>query len=64
MEAELEKVLRDGVPALPPRKELLHSLDDAVSFLVFPTGVETGSVLLAGRWSMQEIAASETIARV
>ena len=44
--------------------KLLHSLDDAVSFLVFPTGVETGSVLLAGRWSMQEIAASETIARV
>ncbi len=47
-----------------PDGKLLHSLDDAVSFLVFPTGVETGSVLLAGRWSMQEIAASETIARV
>jgi phosphomannomutase len=27
VEAELEKVLRDGVPALPPRKDLLHSLD-------------------------------------
>jgi homopolymeric O-antigen transport system ATP-binding protein len=47
-----------------PEGKLLHSLDDAVSFLVFPTGVETGSVLLAGRWSMQEIAASETIAQV
>jgi lipopolysaccharide transport system ATP-binding protein len=47
-----------------PDGKLLHSLDDAVSFLVFPTGVETGSVLLAGRWSMQEIASSETIARV
>jgi ABC-type polysaccharide/polyol phosphate transport system ATPase subunit len=33
---------------------LLHSLDDAVSFLVFPTGAETGAVLLDGRWSMQE----------
>ena len=44
-----------------PDGQLLHSLDDAVSFLVFPTGMETGSVLLAGRWSMQEVAASETI---
>jgi lipopolysaccharide transport system ATP-binding protein len=41
-----------------PDGKLLHSLDDAVSFLVFPTGVETGSVLLAGRWSMHELAAS------
>jgi ABC-type polysaccharide/polyol phosphate transport system ATPase subunit len=47
-----------------PDGKLLHSLDDAVSFLVFPTGAETGSVLLAGRWSMQEITASEPIARV
>jgi ABC-type polysaccharide/polyol phosphate transport system ATPase subunit len=44
--------------------KLLHSLDDAVSFHVFPTGAQTGSVLLGGRWSMQEIASSETIARV
>ena len=40
---------------------LLHSLDDAVQFFVFPTGAETGAVLLAGRWSMQEIGASEPI---
>ena len=42
---------------------LLHSLDDAVRFFVFPAGAETGAVLLDGRWSMQEIAASEPIAR-
>jgi alpha-D-glucose phosphate-specific phosphoglucomutase len=33
VEAELEKVLRDGVPALPPRKELLHSLDVRTPYL-------------------------------
>jgi hypothetical protein len=43
---------------------LLHSLDDAIRFLVVPTGAETGAVLLAGRWSMQELGASEPIARV
>ena len=40
---------------------LLHSLGDAVQFFVVPTGAETGAVLLAGRWSMQEIGASEPI---
>jgi lipopolysaccharide transport system ATP-binding protein len=43
---------------------LLHSLDDAVRFFVFPTGAETGAVLLAGQWSMQEIGASGPIAHV
>ena len=33
VEAELEKVLRDGVPALPPRKDLLHSLDVRTPYL-------------------------------
>ena len=47
-----------------PDGKLLHSLDDAVSFFVFPTGAETGAVLLSGRWSMQEIAAAEPIARI
>jgi homopolymeric O-antigen transport system ATP-binding protein len=42
---------------------LLHSLDDAVSFFVFPAGGESGAVLLAGRWSMQEIVSSEPIGR-
>ena len=36
---------------------LLHSLDDAVRFFVFPAGTETGAVLLEGRWTMQEIGA-------
>ena len=33
----------------------LHTLDDAVRFFVFPSGDSTGSVLLEGTWSMQEI---------
>ena len=35
---------------------LLHTLDDAVRFFVFPSGEETGAVLLDGEWSLQEIA--------
>ena len=35
---------------------LLHTLDDAVRFFVFPSGEETGAVLLDGAWSLQEIA--------
>jgi ABC-type polysaccharide/polyol phosphate transport system ATPase subunit len=35
---------------------LLHTLDDAVRFFVFPSGAETGAVLLDGTWSLQEIA--------
>jgi hypothetical protein len=42
---------------------LLHTLDDAASFFVFPAGGETGSVLLTGRWSMEEIPSSEPIVR-
>jgi ABC-type polysaccharide/polyol phosphate transport system ATPase subunit len=38
---------------------LLHTLDDAVRFFVFPAGAETGAVLLEGDWSLQEIAAGE-----
>jgi phosphomannomutase len=33
VEAELEKVLREGVPALPPRKDLIHSLDVRAPYL-------------------------------
>jgi ABC-type polysaccharide/polyol phosphate transport system ATPase subunit len=36
---------------------LLHTLDDALRFFVFPTGEVTGSVLLDGEWTMQEIGA-------
>ncbi len=35
--------------------KLLHTLDDAVRFFVFPAGEETGAVLLDGSWSLQEI---------
>jgi hypothetical protein len=41
----------------------LHSLDDAVRFFVFPSGEQTGAVLLDGVWSMQEIGASAPIPR-
>ena len=34
----------------------LHTLDDALRFFVFPTGAETGAVLLDGTWTLQEIA--------
>jgi hypothetical protein len=34
---------------------LLHALDDALRFFVFPAGPESGVVLLDGAWSMQEI---------
>jgi ABC-type polysaccharide/polyol phosphate transport system ATPase subunit len=45
-------------------EHLLHTLDEAARFLVFPTGAETGALLLEGRWSMEEIGASEPIPRV
>jgi ABC-type polysaccharide/polyol phosphate transport system ATPase subunit len=40
---------------------LLHSLDDAVRFFVFPSGPATGAVLLDGVWSLQEIDAAAPI---
>jgi phosphomannomutase len=33
IEAELQRVLRDGIPALPPRKNLIHSLDVRAPYL-------------------------------
>ena len=33
VETELEKVLRDGVPRLPPRRDLIHSLDVRAPYL-------------------------------
>jgi ABC-type polysaccharide/polyol phosphate transport system ATPase subunit len=42
---------------------LLHTLDDATRFLVFPSGTETGAVLLDGRWTMQETGVSAPIRR-
>jgi ABC-type polysaccharide/polyol phosphate transport system ATPase subunit len=40
---------------------LLHLLDDALRFFVFPAGAESGAVLLEGRWSLQEIDAPAPI---
>ncbi len=40
---------------------LLHALDDALRFFVFPSDESTGPLLLEGEWSMQEIAAPEPI---
>jgi len=42
---------------------LLHSLEDAVRFFVFPSGAESGPLLVTGRWSLQEIGAGEPIPR-
>jgi ABC-type polysaccharide/polyol phosphate transport system ATPase subunit len=42
---------------------LLHTLDDAVRFFVFPSGNESGAVLLDGEWSMQETGQSAPIPR-
>ena len=36
---------------------LLHTLEDALRFFVFPAGAETGPVLLDGEWTLQETAA-------
>jgi hypothetical protein len=41
--------------------DLLHLLDDALRFFVFPAGTETGALLLEGRWTVQEITASAPI---
>jgi ABC-type polysaccharide/polyol phosphate transport system ATPase subunit len=40
---------------------LLHTLDDAVRFFVFPAGEQTGAVLLDGEWTLQEIGAGTPI---
>ncbi len=37
---------------------LLHSLDQAARFLIYPPGGETGTVLLRGSWSLQDNGAS------
>ncbi len=37
---------------------LLHQLDDAASFVVYPAGEARGPVLLEGRWRRQEIGAA------
>ncbi len=41
----------------------LHTLDDAMRFFVFPSGAQTGAVLLDGIWSMQENGENAPISR-
>jgi len=68
-----ERVLRFSIARLPLAEghfhlrcalieaetgRLLYSLDDAARFFVFPSGAETGSVLLDGSWSMHDPAGS------
>jgi hypothetical protein len=43
---------------------LLHTLDDALRFFVFPDGEQTGAVLLDGDWSLQEIGEGTPTPRV
>jgi ABC-type polysaccharide/polyol phosphate transport system ATPase subunit len=42
---------------------LLHMLDDAVRFFVFPADGQAGMVLIEGTWSMQEIGKATPIPR-
>ena len=42
---------------------LLHSLEDALRFFVFPVGDDAGAVLLDGTWSLQEIGPAAPIPR-
>ena len=71
-----ERILRFDIPRLPLADghfhlrcalveshggQLLHSLDEAAHFFVFPAGAEKGAVLLEGSWSVQEISAPAPI---
>jgi ABC-type polysaccharide/polyol phosphate transport system ATPase subunit len=42
---------------------LLHTLDDALRFFVFPAGDATGAVLLDGSWTMEETSRDAPIGR-
>lgn len=50
VEAELAKVLRDGVPALPPRPDLIHSLDVRTPYLETLTGLVDWDRLRASKF--------------
>jgi hypothetical protein len=47
----------------PQTGTLLHTLDDAARFFVFPGGEATGAVLLDGAWSVEENRAGAPIPR-
>ncbi|HYL45535.1 MAG TPA: phosphoglucomutase/phosphomannomutase family protein [Candidatus Limnocylindrales bacterium] len=50
IEAELEKVLRDGVPPLPPRPALIHSLDVRTPYLETLAGLVDWDRLRAAKF--------------
>ncbi|HUJ31514.1 MAG TPA: phosphoglucomutase/phosphomannomutase family protein [Candidatus Acidoferrum sp.] len=50
LESELERVLREGVPALPPRKDLLHSLDVRTPYLETLNGLVDWDRLSASKF--------------
>ena len=50
IEIELEKVLRDGVPALPPRNDLIHSLDVRTPYLETLAGLVDWDRLRASKF--------------
>jgi phosphomannomutase len=50
IEAELAKVLRDGVPALPPRKDLIHSIDVRAPYLETLNGLVDWDRLRASKF--------------
>lgn len=50
VETELEKVLRDGVPPLPPRKDLIHSLDVRTPYLETVAGLVDWDCLRASKF--------------
>ena len=50
IEEELKEVLRDGIPALPPRKDLLHSLDVRTPYLETLSGLVDWERLRAAKF--------------
>ena len=50
IEEELKKVLRDGIPALPPRKDLIHSLDVRTPYLETLNGLVDWDRLRAAKF--------------
>jgi len=50
VETELTKVLRDGVPSLPPRNELIHSLDVRTPYLETLNGLVDWERLRASKF--------------
>jgi ABC-type polysaccharide/polyol phosphate transport system ATPase subunit len=48
----------------PDGRRLYHWLDDAVRFVVYPGEPARGPVLLAGRWSMEEVGAPAEIGKL